>query len=375
MSSKRDYYETLGVKKNATHEDLKKAYRELALRYHPDRVPVEKKKDAENTFKETSEAYAVLSDPQKRALYDQHGHSGIDQKYAYEDLYKGTDFNTIFEGLGDYGLGGGYFEDIFGDLGVDLLGGNGRRRQQESTGRVAPPRGRDLEVAVSVSLEESYRGTEKTIAVPRYDTCPVCKGSGAKPGTDMTACPDCRGSGKKVVSNGIFQMAQICPRCGGAGKIAQTPCDECHEEGRVRVTRTLTVTIPPGVDNGSRLRMKGEGEAGTAAHGDLFVVVEMLPHRTFERKSSDLLVEITVSMSRAILGTEVRVPTMDGGVMMKIPAGIQSGSTLRLRGKGMPELRSKGVGDELVKVRVQMPRHLTPRQRELMEEFEKSAVG
>jgi molecular chaperone DnaJ len=203
MSSKRDYNETLGVKKNATHDDLKKAYRELALRYHPDRVPAEKKKDTENTFKEISEAYAVLSDPQKRALYDQHGHSGIDQNYAYEDLYKGTDFNTVFKGLGDYGLGGSYFDDIFSDLGFDLFGASGKRRQQESSGRVAPPRGRDLEVAVSVSLEESYRGTEKMIAVPRYDTC-----------------PGCRGSGKKVVSNGIFQMAQICPRCSGAGKIA-----------------------------------------------------------------------------------------------------------------------------------------------------------
>ena len=375
MSSKRDYYETLGVKKDATHEDLKKAYRELALRYHPDRVPAEKKKDAENTFKEISEAYAVLSDPQKRALYDQQGHSGIDQKYAYEDLYKGADFNTIFEGLGDYGLGGGYFEDIFGDLGVDLLGANRRRRQQESAGQGASPRGRDLEVAVAVSLEESYRGTEKMIAVPRYDTCPVCKGTGAKPGTDMKTCPECSGSGKKAVSNGIFHMAQICPRCRGAGKIAENPCDECHEEGRVRVTRTLTVTIPPGVDTGSHLRMKGEGEAGTAGHGDLFVIVEMLPHRTFERKGSDLLVEITVSLSKAILGTEVRVPTMDGGVMMKIPAGTQSETTLRLRGKGMPELRRRGVGDELVKVHVQMPRHLTPRQRELMQEFEKSAVG
>lgn len=182
MSSKRDYYEILGVKKNATHEDLRKAYRELALRYHPDRVPAEKKKEAENTFKEISEAYAVLSDPQKRALYDQQGHSGIDQTYAYEDLYRGTDFNTVFEGLGDYGLGGGFFEDLFGDLGVDLLGARGRRQQQENTGRAAPPRGRDLEVAVSVSLEEARRGTERTISVPRYDLCPVCKGTGVKPG-------------------------------------------------------------------------------------------------------------------------------------------------------------------------------------------------
>jgi molecular chaperone DnaJ len=375
MSSKRDYYEILGVKKNATHEDLRKAYRELALRYHPDRVPAEKKKEAENTFKEISEAYAVLSDPQKRALYDQQGHSGIDQTYAYEDLYKGTDFNTVFEGLGDYGLGGGFFEDLFGDLGVDLLGARGRRHQQENTRRVAPPRGRDLEVAVSVSLEEARRGTEKKISVPRYDLCPVCKGSGAKPGTGMTSCPECHGTGQKVVSSGAFRLAQTCPRCGGEGTIAQTPCDECHGDGRVRVTRTLAVTIPPGVDTGSTLRMKGEGEAGSASHGDLFVVVEVLPHRTFERKGSDLLVEVTVSVAKAILGSEVRVPTMDGGVMMKIPAGTQSGSTLRLRGKGMPQLRGGGVGDELVKVNVKIPRRLTTRQREIIEEFEKSEGG
>jgi molecular chaperone DnaJ len=228
---------------------------------------------------------------------------------------------------------------------------------------------------ISVSLEESYRGAEKTIFLPRYDLCPVCKGTGAKPGSSVTTCPECNGSGKKVVSSGVFQMAQICPRCGGAGKVAQTPCDECREEGRVRVSRTLTVTIPRGVHTGSRLRMKGEGEGGTAGHGDLYVVVEILPHRTFERKGSDLLVEIIVILSQAILGAEARVPTMDGGVIMKIPAGTQSGSTLRLRGKGMPRLRRKGAGYELAKVHVQIPRRLTPRQRELMEEFEKDAVG
>jgi molecular chaperone DnaJ len=372
MSSKRDYYEILGVKKNATHEELKKAYRELALRYHPDRVPAEKKKEAENTFKEISEAYAVLSDPQKRALYDQYGHSGIDQKYAYEDLYKGTDFNSVFEGLGDFGLGGGFFENLFGDLGFDLLGSR-RKRQQAGTGNGAPVRGRDLEVAVSVSLGEAYTGTEKSITVPRYDTCPVCGGSGAKPGTGTTTCPDCRGSGKRVVSSGIFQMAQTCPRCGGSGKIVETPCDECHGEGRVHVARSLKVTVPPGVDSGSRLRMKGEGEAGAGGHGDLFVVIEMIPDRTFERKGGDLLVEATVSLTQAILGTEVRVPTMEGGVMMKIPAGTQSGSTFRLRGKGMPQLRGKGAGDELVKVNVEIPRRLTERQRELIREFEKAA--
>jgi molecular chaperone DnaJ len=335
-------------------------------------VPAEKKKEAENTFKEISEAYAVLSDPQKRAVYDQYGHSGVDQKYAYEDLYRGTDFNSVFEGLGDFGLGGGFFENLFGDLGFDLFGSR-RRRQQAGASNGSSPRGRDLEVAVSVTLEEAATGTEKTITVPRYDTCPVCKGSGAKPGTGTKTCPDCRGTGKRVVSSGIFQMAQTCPRCGGTGKIVEVPCDECHGEGRVHVTRTLTVTIPAGVDTGSRLRIRGEGEGGPGKRGDLFAVVEVAPHGTFQRRGSDLLVEVTVSLPQAILGTETRVPTLDGGVMMKIPAGTQSGSTFRLRGKGMPELRGKRVGDELVKVNVEIPRGLSERQKDLIREFEKSA--
>jgi molecular chaperone DnaJ len=369
MSAKRDYYEILGVKKSATHEELKKAYRELALRYHPDRVPPEKKKESENTFKEISEAYAVLSDPQKRALYDQYGHSGIDQKYAYEDIYKGTDFRSVFEGMGDFGLGGNLFENIFGDLGFDIFGTRGRRQAASAS---EGARGRDLEVAVSVTLEEAYKGTEKTVTVPRLEPCSACGSSGAKPGTERATCPDCRGSGKKVVSSGIFQMAQSCARCGGTGTIIQTPCGTCGGEGRVRVSRTLTVTVPPGVDNGSRLRMKGEGEHGKRGNGDLFLVVEIKPHPLFERDGSDLVANISVSLPQAILGAEVNVPTLDGGVIMKIPAGTQSGRVLRLKGKGMPELRGQTVGDELVKVNVEIPTRLSSRQRELIEEFAKT---
>jgi molecular chaperone DnaJ len=367
MSSKRDYYEILGVKKNATSEDIKKAYRELALRHHPDRVPQEKKKEAEERFKEISEAYAVLSDPQKRALYDQYGHSGIDQKYAYEDIYRGTDFSSVFEGMGDFGLGGGFFENLFGDLGFDLFGRRGR--QGESAAAV---RGRDLEIAVAVTLDEAFRGTEKTISVPRFETCPVCKGSGAKPGTSRTKCPECKGSGKKVVTSGIFQMAQTCPRCGGTGTVVQTPCAECHGEGRIRVTRTLTVTIPPGVDSGSRLRMRGEGEPGAKGKGDLFVVVEVQPHPSFQRQGSDLHTEVSISLPKAILGTEIQVPTLNGGVVMKIPPGTQSGSVFRLRGKGMPELRGGGAGDELVTVKVAIPGRLSADQRKLVEELARS---
>jgi molecular chaperone DnaJ len=369
MSTKRDYYEILEVKKNATHDELKKAYREMALRHHPDRVPVEKKKEAEDAFKEISEAYAVLSDPQKRALYDQYGHSGIDQKFAQEDIYKGTDFNSVFEGMGDFGLGGGFFENLFGDLGFDILGSRGKKGKTRAGGAVAT-RGRDLEIAVSVSLEEAYRGTTKTVTVPHYDSCPVCGGSGAKPGTSRTSCPDCRGTGTRVVSSGIFQMAQPCARCGGTGSIVSSPCEECHGEGKVRVTKSLSVTIPPGVDIGSRLRVKGEGEAGTKGKGDLYVVVEVSAHPLFQRQGTSLITELSVSLPQAILGAELAVPTLDGSsVLMKIPPGTQSGTMFRLKGKGMAELRGRGSGDELVKVSVVIPRALNARQRELIEAF------
>ena len=370
MSTKRDYYEILEVKKSATHDELKKAYREMALRHHPDRVPVEKKKEAEDAFKEISEAYAVLSDPQKRALYDQYGHAGIDQKFAREDIYKGTDFNSVFEGMGDYNLGGGFFENLFGDLGFDVFGSRGKRGRAGSAG-AAGARGRDLEVAVSVTLEEAFRGAEKTVTVPRYDPCPVCGGSGAKPGTSRTTCPDCRGSGKRLVSSGIFQMAQPCARCAGTGSIVQTPCEECHGEAKVRVTRSLTVTIPPGVETGSRLRMKGEGETGSKGKGDLFLEVEVAPHPVFQRQGATLKAEISTSLARAILGAELSVPTLDGTVMMTIPAGTQSGTVFRLKGKGMPELRGRGVGDELVKVAVVIPRATSARQRELINDLDR----
>jgi molecular chaperone DnaJ len=365
----------LGVKKNATHDELRKVYRELALRHHPDRVPAEKKKEAENTFKEISEAYAVLSDPQKRALYDQYGHAGVDQKFAREDIFRGADFRSVFEGMGDVGLGGGFFENLFGDLGFDLFGGRGKRSRGGARESSPSSRGADLEIAVAVTLEEAYKGTEKTFTVPHLDACPTCGGSGAKPGTSSTTCPDCHGSGQRTVSSGIFQMAQRCPRCGGTGTIVQTPCETCTGEGKVRASRTLTITIPPGVDNGSRLRMKGEGEAGAKGNGDLFLVVEMRPHPGFGRQGNDLLSEVSVAFPRAILGAEISVPTMDGGVMMKIPPGTQSGATFRLKGKGMPELRGRGVGDQLVKVNVEIPRELSPRQRELVEELDKTLGG
>ena len=369
MSVKRDYYEILGLKKGATVEELRKAYRELALRHHPDRVAADKKKQAEDTFKEISEAYGVLSDPKKRALYDQYGHDGVDKNFAREDIFRGTDFRSVFEG--DEGLSGSFFENLFGDSGFDLFGTRSRRRKSKGSPSEGT-RGKDLEAAISVTLEEAYRGTEKTISVSRRDACPVCGGSGAAPGTSRSTCPDCRGTGSRLVSSGIFQMAQPCPRCGGKGTLVLSPCTECGGQGKVAVTKSLSVTIPPGVDTGARLRMKGEGESGEKGKGDLFLVVEVLPHSQFQRQGADLLTELSVSLPRAILGAELSVPTMDGAVVMKIPAGTQSGTVFRLKGKGMPELRGRGVGDELVKVSVVIPRAVSPRQRELIEEFEKT---
>ncbi len=366
MSTKRDYYEILGVKKSATLDEIKKAYREMALRYHPDRVPQEQKKQAEEKFKEMSEAYAVLSDAQKRALYDQYGHSGIDQKYAYEDIFKGADFGSIFEGMRDYGFGGGIFEEIFGDIGFDIFGG-ARSAHRGSRGR----RGRDLEIAVSITLEEAYKGVERTITIPRYETCETCNGSGAKPGTKKITCPQCKGAGRTVVSSGFFQLAQTCSRCGGQGQTIQTLCTACRGEGRTKVTRKISVKIPQGVDTGSSLRIRSEGESGSAGKGDLYVSIEVAPHTVFERHHNDLLTEVSISIAKAILGGEAEVPTLDGKVEMKIPAGTQSGKIFRLKEKGMPDVHNGVTGDELVRVNVEIPKKLTPEQRKLIEEFDR----
>jgi molecular chaperone DnaJ len=360
--TKRDYYEILGVKKSAGLDEIKKAYRELALRYHPDRVPHEQKKEAEEKFKEISEAYAVLSDAQKRALYDQYGHSGIDQKYAYEDIFKGADFSSIFEGLGDFGLGGGLFDEVFSDLGFNIFGGRGSRSASRR-------RGRDLEISLNIDLEEAAKGTEKTVTVPRYEVCAACSGSGAKPGTKKTTCAQCKGSGHTVVSSGFFRLQQTCPRCRGEGSVIQAPCPDCRGEGRSKVTRKITVKIPAGVDTGSHLRIRGEGEAGQANRGDLYVIIEVRPHPLFERHGNDLFTSLDIGLGKAILGGETQVHTLDGKVEMKIPPGTQSGSIFRLKGKGITDLHGRDSGDELVRVNVEIPKKLNPEQRRLIEEF------
>jgi len=363
-AAKRDYYEVLGVQKSASLDEIKKKYRELALKFHPDRVPHEQKKEAEEKFKDISEAYAVLSDSNKRALYDQYGHSGIDQKYAQEDIFKGADFNSVFQDLGDYGFGGGLFDEIFSDLGYNFFGGRGSR---DSGG--ARRRGRDLQISVSITLEEAAFGTEKTITVPRYETCPVCSGTGAKPGTRRITCPQCKGSGRTVVSKGYFQLAQTCSRCAGEGSVVQSPCSECQGQGRLKVARKIKVKIPAGVDTGSNLRVRGEGEAGASSKGDLYVIIEVLPNSLFQRHDNNISTEVAISLSKAVLGGDIIVPTLSGNVDMKIPSGTQGDTIFRLRGKGMPDLHGRGTGDELVRVSVEIPKRLTLEQRKLMEEF------
>ncbi|MEI6831771.1 MAG: molecular chaperone DnaJ [Candidatus Omnitrophota bacterium] len=362
-ATKRDYYEILGVQKSASLDEVKKAYRELALRFHPDRVPQEQKKAAEEKFKEMSEAYAVLSDSGKRSLYDQYGHSGIDQKYAQEDIFKGADFSSIFREMGGGAGGSSMFEEIFGDLGFDISGG------RQSQGRTSRRRGRDLQIAVDISLEEAANGVEKTISVPRYEICQTCSGSGAKPGTKKSTCLQCKGSGKTVVSNGFFQLAQTCSRCAGEGYTIAAVCPDCRGEGKSKVVKKIKVKIPPGVDNDAQLRVRGEGEAGQSNRGDLYVVIEVRAHQVFERHHNDIVITMNISLSKAVLGAEVEVPTLDGKVSMKIPPGTQSGKILRLKGKGIPDLHSRDPGDELVRVIIDIPVRITARQRQLMEEF------
>jgi molecular chaperone DnaJ len=365
MTAKRDYYEILGVGRNATFEELKKAYRELALRHHPDRVPAEQKQEAEEKFKEISEAYAVLSDPQKRATYDQQGHAGIDQQYATEDIFRGADFGSVFQDMGDFGIGENLCESLFGGFGFDISGGRRAR------GRAAQGGGRDLKVTIAISLEEAARGAEKTIAVPRYEACPMCGGTGARPGTQRTTCPQCKGSGQVTAARGGFRLAQPCPRCGGTGTIISSPCPDCGGEGRKKVRRNIKVKIPAGVDTGSSLRVRGEGEAGTDGTGDLYVIIEVLPHPVFTRQDNNIITEKTIRLSQAVLGGQVEVTTLEGRLKIKIPPGTQPGKTFRLKGRGIRDLHGSGVGDELVRVNVEIPARLSPEQRRLMEEFDR----
>ena len=359
MANKRDYYEVLGVKRNAAKEEIKDAYRKLALKYHPDR---NKAPDAEEKFKEISEAYAVLSDDRKRQQYDTLGHAGFDQRYSTEDIFRGADFNSIFR---DLGFG---FADILRQFfGGGFGGGFGQRVN----------RGQDLVYELEITLEEAAKGTEKEIEIPRTEKCEVCNGSGASPGTSPKTCPQCKGAGKvqnmRKSSFAMYVQVTPCSKCRGKGKLIDSPCQNCRGTGVVRKRRKISVKIPVGIDEGYQLRLRGEGEMAPngGATGDLYVLVRIRPNELFVRDGDDLLHVLIIGYPQAALGANISVPTLDGPTTVKIRPGTQPGALIRLKGKGMPRFRGYGKGDLLVRVGISVPERLTSRQRELLEELAK----
>jgi molecular chaperone DnaJ len=345
--AKRDYYEVLGVNRDASEDEIKKAYRKLAMQHHPDRNPDNPK--AEEKFKEAKEAYEVLSSEDKRAAYDRFGHQGVEA------------------GAG-MGAGAGGFADAFGDIFSEIFGG-GRARSNVY-------RGADLRYNLEISLEDAARGAETKIRIPTLDACETCHGSGAKPGTEPIACPTCHGQGQVRIQQGFFSLQQTCPRCSGTGKVVRDPCTSCSGAGRVKRQKTLSVKIPEGVDEGDRIRLSGEGEAGVngGPPGDLYVVIRLKPHPVFQRDGNDLHCEMPVSFTTAALGGEIEIPTLDGSARIKIPAETQSGKAFRLRGKGIKGVRSAERGDLYCHVVVETPVNLTARQRELLREFDEISL-
>ncbi|MDX9874323.1 MAG: molecular chaperone DnaJ [Spongiibacteraceae bacterium] len=349
--AKRDYYEILGVARDASDADIKKAYRRVAMKHHPDRNPDDKA--AEEKFKEANEAYEVLSDPQKRAAYDQFGHAGVDGAAG---------------GGGGFG-GGASFSDIFGDVFGDIFGAAGGRRG-------GPQRGADLRYTLEIDLEEAVRGTEAKIRVPTQVKCEECLGSGARKGTSPVTCATCGGIGQVRMQQGFFAVQQTCPNCRGKGKTIPDPCGRCYGRGTVEETRTLSVKIPPGVDTGDRIRLAGEGEAAPGGvSGDLYVQISVRDHPIFERDGKHLYCEVPISFADAALGGELEVPTLDGRVKLKIPAETQTGKLFRLRGKGVTPVRGGGPGDLLCRVVVETPVNLTKHQKELLRELQESLEG
>ena len=347
--AKRDYYEVLGVNRNASETEIKKAYRKLALKYHPDKNSGDKQ--AEEAFKEVTEAYAVLSDGQKRATYDQFGHAGLGAQ----------------GGFSSGGFGGTPFEDIFGEFGDifgDLFGGGGSRRGR---GR----RGDDLRYNLTIAFEEAATGLDTKVQIPRHLTCDSCQGSGAKPGTGPRVCHTCQGSGQLRFQQGFFTLTRPCNVCGGQGQVIEDPCPTCKGTGRTRGKKSLSLKIPPGVETGTRLKLSGEGEPGIggAPAGDLYVVLTVREHPIFRREGYDVICEVPISFAQAALGAELEVPTLEGKVKLKVPPGTQSGKIQKLSGQGFPVLQGYGRGDQLVVLRVETPTKLTGRQKELLEEF------
>ncbi|ROH85485.1 molecular chaperone DnaJ [Pseudomethylobacillus aquaticus] len=350
MATKKDFYEVLGVNRDASDEEIKKAYRKLAMKYHPDRNPDNPK--AEESFKEAKEAYEILSDEEKRGAYDQYGHAGVDPSMG---------------GGGGGGAGFGNFSDAFGDIFGDIFGGGGGGGRRSNVYR-----GADLRYNMEISLEDAARGTETKIRIPVMSECETCHGSGARPGTQPVTCTTCNGHGQVRMQQGFFSVQQTCPKCHGSGKMVKEPCPTCHGGGRVKQHKTLSVKIPAGVDEGDRIRLSGEGEAGVngGPTGDLYVVVHLKPHEIFKRDGANLHCEMPISFTTAALGGEIEIPTLDGHAKMKIPAETQTGAVFRLRGKGIKPLRSNELGDLMCHVVVETPVRLTERQKELLREME-----
>ena len=356
-AEKRDYYEVLGVNKGASEDEIKKAYKKMARKYHPDLNP--DNKEAEEKFKEVNEAYEVLSDSDKKARYDQFGFAGVDPNYG------------AGAGGGAYGAGGFDFGDL-GDIFGSFFGGFGGARR---TNPNAPQRGESIRMSLAISFEEAAFGCEKEVSVDRYETCAVCHGSGCADGTSPEVCPDCHGSGQVQVRRqtpmGVFATTSPCGRCGGKGRIIKTPCTACRGSGLERKRRTIQAKIPAGIDNGQTISIRGQGHAGKngGPSGDLLITITVRPHELFRREGTSVLCEAPITFAQAVLGAELEIPTIDGKVKYNLPAGTQPGTTFRLRGKGIPELRGRGRGNQYVTVRVQVPSSLTGEQKEALRAY------
>ena len=359
--AKQDYYKILGVEKNASKTEIKKAYRKLALKYHPDKNPDKK---AEETFKDISEAYAVLYDDEKRKMYDQYGHAGIDQRYSSEDIFRGVDFGDIFRNMGnEFGFG---FEDIF----ERFFGQRTNRRR-----RTHIHRGHDLRYDMQITLEDAYHGLKTDIRVPRTEVCQTCKGTGAKPGTTPKQCRGCQGTGQQRISRqtafGMFTQVAICPQCQGQGTTIEHKCSECHGHGVTEKTRDIEITIPKGIEDGSQLRLMGQGEqVAKGQHGDLYIVVHLRDHPKYQRRGIDLYQEKNITFPQAALGAKISIDTFSGPEKLRIPEGTESNDVIKLRNKGMPRLRGSSYGDMYIQIHVTTPKKINRKTKKILEELE-----
>lgn len=355
--NKRDYYEVLGVEKNASDAEIKKAYRKLAMKYHPDQNPGDK--SAEEKFKEVNEAYEVLSDADKKARYDQYGHAGVDPNFGAGGFGGGFDGSFDFGDLGD----------IFGSFFGGGFGG-GRR-----TNPNAPQRGESIRMSIAISFEEAAFGCEKAVTVERYETCDTCHGNGCAPGTSPEVCPDCHGTGtvqvRRQTPMGVFATSSPCPKCGGKGRIIHQPCKDCRGSGMVRKKKTIQASIPAGIDNGQAISIRGQGNAGKngGPAGDLLITITVRPHEMFRREGTSVLCEAPITFTQAVLGAELEIPTIDGKVKYTLPEGTQSGTTFRLKGKGIPSINGRGRGDQYVTVYIETPKNLNKEQKEALKKF------